>query len=236
MAKKKIPNEELIIHINKYFYEINHEQIKCLKYTNIAEYLSKVTNSVMMEYDIRRNKEITDYIHTLKSQARKNIEKDAIVFVPLEVTNFINKNNNPASLKKALVERDQYYKSICESASTIAGEDELLNKKISDLITVNKALKADIQEKADQLDAAHEEVKILKSQLKRFKDILEDSVYPEIANELLREVGLLKDGEEIVNTASYPVIEDTDSIIGFIKKNEEKYSENKVIQGLFDKI
>ncbi len=236
MAKKKISNEERIAHIDKYFYEINHEQIKCLKYTDIAEYLSKVTGFTTMEYDIRRNKEISAYIQGLKSQARKAIERDAIVFVPLDVTKFIHKNGNPSSLKKALLERDQYYKSICELACSTTDEDILLNKKISDLTEANKVLKAEVQKVTDELATAHEETKNLKNQIKRVKDILCDNVYPEIANELLREIGLLKGGEDIINTSSYPVIGDTDSIIGFITKNEARYSDSNVIQGLFDKL
>jgi hypothetical protein len=236
MAKKKLSTEELIFHIDKYFYEINHEQIKCLKYTDIAEYLSKATGFAILEYDIRRNKEIASYVQGLKSQARKAIEKDTIVFVPLDVSKFINKNGNPNLLKRALLERDQYYKGICESACTTVGEGIRLNKKMTDLIAANKVLKTEGQKMTDDLATAQEEIKILKNQIKRMKDILRENVYPEIANELLREMGLLNGGEDIINSSSYRVISDTDSIIGFINKNKERYSDNNVIQRLFDKL
>lgn len=236
MTKKIISNEELIVHIDKYFYEVNHEHIKCLKFTCIAKYLSMVTGFVIPEQKIRRNKEIADYINKLKSKNRKIIESNAIVFVPLDVTKFINKNSNSSLLKKSLLDRDQYYKSICDSAVRIANEDILLNKKIFELTNIYKTLKTENQIKTDQLNVAHEEIKNLKIQIKKMKDILQDSVYPEIANELLREIGLIKGGENIINTTSYPVIEDTDSVIGFIKKNEGKYSDNNLIQGLFDEI
>lgn len=86
------------------------------------------------------------------------------------------------------------------------------------------------------MDKANKEIINLRKQINKMKDILKNYVYPEIANELLREANLIKGGEEIINTSSYPIIEDDDSVTDFIVKNQEKYSDNNVIQGLFNKI
>lgn len=236
MAKQKKSNEELITLIDKYFFEVNHEQIKCLKYTDIAAYLSKITGSVIMEYDIRRNKEIASYIKKLKSDSKKLNESNALVYIPLDVTMFIHKNNNPYLLKKSLLERDQYYQSIYSTACEISSENNLIEKKLSELLEANKALKLEIKEQNDHINMIYNENKNLKIQLIRLRDIVKDSVYPEIANELLREISFLEDGEKIINTSSYKVINDTDSLISLIQKNEAKYSDNNVIQGLFDKL
>lgn len=173
-------------------------------------------------------------VSKLLTQVQTDIE--VIVFVPLNVTRFIDKNSNQSALKKALIERDQYYKNVCESAYQTIQENILLNKKYSELIELNKSLKMDNKIKTEELNIAHGDFKTLTLQLKRMQDILKKSVYPEIANELLRDMGLLKGGDDIINAATCPVIKDNDSVIDYIKNNEKKYSDNNVIQGLFNKL
>lgn len=143
MTHKKLSNEEyvqLIKQIDKYFYEINREQLKCLKFTEIAKYLSKIKGYDIPEQFIRRNKEISGYVEKLKSQTRNAIQSNAIVYVRLDVNQFLQKNHTTTSLKKALIERDQYYNSICELAFKISNEDRLLNKKLLEKTESNKAL------------------------------------------------------------------------------------------------
>jgi shikimate kinase len=236
MIKTKLSNDDIIILIDKYFFEINREQLKSLKFTKIAEYLSQRTGLNIPEDKIRRDKKISAHVKELKNQARNSIQSTSIVYVPLDVRQFLDKNRTTSSLKKVLIERDQYYKSICELALKISDEDRLLIKKVSELSESIKALKEENQNKIDLLDEANRNIIYLRKQFEKLKNILKNSVYPEIANELLREVNLIKDGERMIYTTSYPVIEDNDSMLNCIIKDEEKYSENNIIQGLFNKI
>lgn len=68
-------------------------------------------------------------------------------------------------------------------------------------------------------------------------NVLKVHVYPEIANELLRKNRLLDGGDQIISPKGFKnVIQDQDSILMAIKKNEENKTNFSVLNDLFDKI
>lgn len=233
--QKKIQTEELISNINDFFHAHNKD-CKKLKYTTIAAYLNNKGINIK-EYDIRRNQEAVNHIKELSKINSMNSISSAVVFKTLDIDAFIKKNSTTQSLKKALTLRDNYYSDMCTSVNRmIQLYHELEQKYISLELKYEKEIHEYNHFKSDYDDILHENNK-LKEENTLIKNLLKDNVYPEIANELLRETGLLQGGNSIISEdGKKNIIKAETSFVEVINKNDKLRSTNSVIQGLFDKI
>lgn len=239
---KKIQSDTLINLINQYFQD-NDKNPKLLRYSDIAGYLRQSGYDIK-EYDIRRDKEVSTFIKQLIEKTTLQYQiNELFVFKNLDVDEFIKKNFSLPALKKALVERDCYYFKLYEAVCKLNNEHIALKNKILDLENeVNLLTKenTDINaQKSSYIDNLHN----LKKENKMLRNILKINVYPEIANMLLKEQGLLKDGDEIISPENYKhLISDSTSIISSIQNNEStrekpvKSDLGSVVQTLFDQI
>lgn len=239
---KKIQSETLIKLIHQY-YQDNDKNPKLLRYSDIAGYLQQSGYDIK-EYDIRRNKEVSTFIKQLIENTSLQYQINKVfVFKNLDVDEFIKKNSSLPALKKALVERDCYYHKLYEAVCNFNNEHTALKNKIlnleheiSLLIQENTHINA---QKVSYIDSLHN----LKTENKMLRNILKTNVYPEIANKLLKEQGLIKGGDEIISAESHKqLISDSTSIISAIQNNESvrekpiKSEHGSVVQTLFDQI
>lgn len=238
---KKVQSDTLIGLINQYF-ESNDNNPKVLKYSLIATYLQQL-NYDIKEYDIRRNKEVSAFIRQLleKSTLQHQIN-NVLVFKNLDVDEFIKNNMSLPSLKKALVERDCYYLNLYETVCKFNDEyTNIRNKYIKEQEVLNM-LKQESAEKSNEIGNYKKMLNSLKVENKLLRNILKSNVYPEIANKLLKEQGLLIGGEDCISLEGQDrILTDSDSIISKIKKGEHENNTFKsecssVVQTLFNKI
>ena len=102
--------------------------------------------------------------------------------------NFMAKNRAPGAMKRALVEISQYYKKIANIAASYKQEADKLRSLNSELQSTNEDLKQKLQRENELSDENQKLLQIIKT-----------SVYPEIANELLKEEGLLKYSQKVIS-------------------------------------
>lgn len=238
VRKRKIETDFIIELIDDYYINICKRQNSMLKYTSIAKYMSNRLGKQVKEYEIRRCKEAVEHIKKLNSQIANKDILNVVVYDSLDVETFIVNNNSLPALKKALIERDQYYRKVSESASSIIDKVHGLENKNKALKSQITQLKSDKEYILSELQQERKKNNELSKSFKKMKNILKTNVYPEIANLLLKECGLLENGEDIISLEGREAIfSDTDSISDVTARNEKNgYSDNKVVQGLFKKV
>lgn len=239
---KKIQTNILNDAIEEYFKSINYNP-KLLKYSLIANYL-QLNNYNVKEYDIRRDKEVCKYIEQLIEKYSIDSQlKENFVFKNLDVDELIKNNSSLPHLKRALIERDTYYSNLYDSVCRLNNDYLILENKYNDLQNDYNTKQQDYDDECLVTENLNSELKLLKKENKLLRKILKTNVYPEIANELLKEQGVLSGGNSYITPeGKSKIISDSTSIVSFIKTNDnipDKANEsdnNAVIKMLYDKI
>lgn len=238
MARPRKNTEEIIPLINKYWIERCDKNPLRLKYSMIAAYFAEMGFNIK-EYDLRRNVAIVNYIKSLKDGDHSEICSDntEIVFSSLDIDAFLNRNNDIYRLRKALADRDAYYSDICDFAIEVKKQTEQVKAEVKILKHINDTDKENITELCNNQNRILKENHEMKKKLTSMIQILKVHVYPEIANELLRDNQILSGGERIISPEGIEhIIKDQDSIITAIKLHEKNKSDTSVLHQLFDKI
>ena len=143
-----------------------------------------------------------------------------ISYKTLDVENFMRTNRTPRAMKAALMELNRHYKRIVKVALQFKDEAETLRER-------NKK----VELKIEKAENEEKEMKELQDEVVKLRSILKTSVYPEIANELLREEGLLKSDTKVITDkflASQIITADTE--IAFRKETiSQSGSKSKVV-------
>ena len=197
--RKKMDDEQMLLLAQQYYAEKCNDNIALLTIPKIGEYIRSKGHDDIEDYLIRRNEKIKNYINTLKEQ------KDAIaittvsVFKDMDIDDFLKKNRTIPALKKALIERQNYYMKVAHSASLIFEENKELKKKLEkleiEISSLEKELESSSTTNKETLSGFH----VAKRRARFLQDLVETYVYPEIANELLVQNGILKKTENIVD-------------------------------------
>jgi len=238
MARPKKITENIIPIIDEYWLERCDRNPQKLKYAMIASYLEENGLSIK-EYDLRRNKEVANYIRELKgsNQIAQSLDNDTVVFQSLDINDFLKRNNDIYSLRSALAERDAYYSDICDYAVDNIKKAQFVTKELKKSREVNSKNEKKIEQLHNTQNELLEENQKLKEKLETMLNVLKVHVYPEIANELLRRNRLLDGGDQIISPEGFKkVIQDQDSILLAIKKKEKNKTNFSVLNDLFDKI
>lgn len=238
MARPKKTNIEMKNLIEEYWINVCDRDTKKLKYTMIANYF-KGKGVEVEAYDLRRNPEAVEYIEHLKQGELIALQpsETTIIFQALDVNDFLEKNNNIYKLRKALAEKDIYYANICYEAVICLQQKESLEKMLKKL----KKEKQDIEQSVTRLQTAEEclreENKMQKAKCNNMMKILKTYVYPEIANELLRENKFLEGGETIISdSGKKEFLEDQSSLLAYIRKQDKVDAKSTILTDLFNKI
>ena len=138
-------------------------------------------------------------------------------------------NDTESKLRNALIQLDNSYEEVCMSATKIYEENRRIRERNNKLLVANRKLKSEISEQHSTKNTSiktestlKKEIKALKNRIRVLLDIINTNVYPEIANELLAEKGLIKMNNSIIsNSGKTNIMNDNESIISFINKREE---------------
>ena len=225
--KKIITDEALIALIDDYFYRVIDGNVNQLKLPAVGAYVRHNGYPELKDYIIRRSEAALAHIQELKAEPEDEALLSLVSFKTIDVDEFIEKNHGEAAMKRALSELSLYYKHIAESAVKINEKYKAaVNTSNENEKTYKEALKTSeaICENEKRLK---EENKSLKHENKRLRDIVDTYVYPEIANELLKQSGLIKETQGIVDEIAL-----SDNII---KADTVVKSDSKIIQNMFDR-
>ena len=238
MARKRSIEAGLLVKLAIVFLNTECKgNVSKLTYAAIAKFASKHTGMEIKEYVVRRCPEIVNYVYSAKENLANDELKDLVVYQTLDLDSFLSKNNSLQALKTALSQRDQYYEKICSRAVKVLEQAMELKKENATLSEERNKLQVKTTELEVKYKQEHKEKAYFEKVFKKMKDILYANVYPNIADELLREEGLLQgEGGVISITAKENIISDSSSITNIVENDKKKYSDLGVLQGLFSKI
>ena len=229
MARKtKIDTDTLISLVGQFYAEKCDNNTAGIKIPAIGEYIRSQGYDVA-DYLIRRNQDVRDYIAKLQKNAEETYINSVSVYRDMDIKTFIEKNNTPPKLIKAIKERENYYREVTTSAAYCFQENKKLQKQLHDLEKRIKELESSLSKTEDKCSESVRLCKALKSENEHLRNIVDTYVYPEIANELLKKQGLLKTTAGIVNIEKIEeTIISSDTDVAQIKNN--------ILKGLFDKV
>ncbi|HGI4796197.1 TPA: hypothetical protein ACJSYU_000442 [Streptococcus agalactiae] len=230
MARKKyIDNQELLLLFEHYLLEHCSNNPRLFKIPQFGNYLRNNGFPQVADTTIRRNKEFRQALNDKLELFEDDTYQTVITYKTLDVERFLMTNRTPKAIKTALVELNGHYKRIVDAAIAYKNEVESLKKRMEEL----KSELAQLKESKYVFDEQVRTNKELAEENKKLRNLLKTSLYPEIANELLKEEGLLKSDQQLV-TKKYlsENIITSESKISFEKHThtEEQTSKSKILE------
>lgn len=225
MARKKyIDDEELVLLFEQYLQEQCSNDPKTFKIPQFGNYLRNNGFPQVADTTIRRNKEFRQALNDKLELFEDDSYQTVITYKTLDVERFLMTNRTPKAIKSALVELNGHYKRIVDVAIDYKDEVESLKKRMEEL----KSEVAQLKESKYVFDEQVRTNKELAEENKKLRNLLKTSLYPEIANELLKEEGLLKfDNQTVTKQYLKEQVITADSEISFIKNKTTEQNENK---------
>lgn len=193
MARPKLIEDSVLLElIKKYFNEECNNDEKKLKAAEVTRYINKNGYPDYPVTTLRRTPVAMDYIKELK----KRIADDGYVTVAsyqtVDAVALVESNRSKDKLIKAIIERDCYYKKVADSAVYFLNNYDTLNKQCEEEKRNNILLSVRVSELEELVKKCNSEIKQLEKDLKAYKSVVKNYVYPEIANELLVKEGALR--------------------------------------------
>lgn len=199
MARKaKFDTESLIALFDKYYKEKCHETSSCIKIPDFGTYLRSYGIDIK-DYTIRRNELLMNHINGLKKNPEEVHLKTVAVFRDTNIEQFLTLNNTSEKMRAAITEKDNYYRSLSESATYFFRKNKEIESKNRMLTQKNIHLESANNELQLEVDRVNKEIRACKAENQQLRSIIDTYVYPEIANELLKKQGLLKTTAEIAD-------------------------------------
>lgn len=189
MARRKhIEDVEIIEHFEKYLQEECSNNVSLFKIPRFGDYLRKNGFPSVADTTLRRNTSFREVLAERKAKYDEEEEyRTVITYKTIDVDSFMATNRTPNAIRTGLSELNLYYKKVAEAALEFKNE----NVKLQD---ENEELKKQIQ----QLLQKETSRKALETENIKLRALIKSSVYPEIANELLKEEGILQSEQQVI--------------------------------------
>lgn len=190
MARRKhIEDVEIIEHFEKYLQEECSNNVSLFKIPRFGDYLRKNGFPSVADTTLRRNTSFREVLAERKAKYEEEEEeyRTVITYKTFDVDSFMATNRTPNAIRTGLSELNLYYKKVAEAALEFKNENEKLQDE-------NEELKEQIQ----QLLQKETSRKALETENIKLRALIKSSVYPEIANELLKEEGILQSEQQVI--------------------------------------
>jgi hypothetical protein len=134
--KAKIESSKLISLIDQFYAERCFDDNELLKIPEIGKYIRSKGYDVA-DYIIRRNSEAKKHIKELKEDTEETHIYTVSVYRDIDMDSFLMKNNTNEKLKKAIIERENYYRKVTNSASYSFKENKHLKCLVNGVCQVS---------------------------------------------------------------------------------------------------
>lgn len=182
---KSVSEDEIIALINEYYLKYPNMMIKA---SDLERYANANGHPNLKAYSIRRCPKAKQYIDKINADNQVTLVTTIATWSQLDVDAFLNLNRSRSDLKKALIQRDNYYGEVCRTAGEFLNDKNRLETKITRMQSEIDDLKNQIaqleQMKTNKINQYSQEM------LSKMKKVLDTYVYPDIANEILKKEGL----------------------------------------------
>lgn len=238
VRKKCIEDQQLMLLFEQFLQEQCSNNPTVFKFAKFGDFVRSNGFPNIADSTIRRNVKFRQELDNRLQLFKDDSYKTVITYKTIDIEQFLMTNRTPKAIKSALVELNGHYKRIVESAIEYKKEVEILTRKLNEL--------QDAVEQQTRNETVLNEQEKLNNELieenKKLKSLLKTSLYPEIANELLKEEGLLKFEHQIVTeqylkeqviTADSEILFNENKVTT-IKGNKSSKSKILNIQNLLD--
>ena len=163
--------------------------VTLFKIPRFGDYLRKNGFPSVADTTLRRNNGFRELLAERKAKYEEEEEeyRTVITYKTIDVDSFMATNRTPNAIRTGLSELNLYYKKVAEAALEFKNENEKLQDE-------NEELKEQIQ----QLLQKETSRKALETENIKLRALIKSSVYPEIANELLKEEGILQSEQQVI--------------------------------------
>ena len=198
MARKKLIEDEVLITIlEDYLIQECQGNYKFFKLPRFGDYLRNNGYPEVADTTLRRNIVFREYLETLKHKYEDEGMLAVLTYKTLDVDNFLRIHSSLPALKQGLVKLNDHHKRIAEVAIEFKKEVEVLKKEKSILQDQLEIMKQELSDNKEKLMAD----KRLEKENQKLRNLIKSSVYPEIANELLKADGLLKSDSDVIQVS-----------------------------------
>lgn len=190
MARRKhIEDVEIIEHFEKYLQEECSNNVSLFKIPRFGDYLRKNGFPSVADTTLRRNTGFREVLAERKAKYDEEEEeyRTVITYKTIDVDSFMATNRTPNAIRTGLSELNLYYKKVAEAALEFKNENEKLQDETEKL-----------KEQIQQLIQKETSRKALETENIKLRALIKSSVYPEIANELLKEEGILQSEQQVI--------------------------------------
>ncbi|WP_216731470.1 hypothetical protein KOF85_004620 [Streptococcus mitis] len=190
MARRKhIEDVEIIEHFEKYLQEECSNNVSLFKIPRFGDYLRKNGFPSVADTTLRRNNGFRELLAERKAKYEEEEEeyRTVITYKTIDVDSFMATNRTPNAIRTGLSELNLYYKKVAEAALEFKNENEKLQDETEKL-----------KEQIQQLIQKETSRKALETENIKLRALIKSSVYPEIANELLKEEGILQSEQQVI--------------------------------------
>lgn len=190
MARRKhIEDVEIIEHFEKYLQEECSNNVSLFKIPRFGDYLRKNGFPSVADTTLRRNTGFREVLAERKVKYDEEEEeyRTVITYKTIDVDSFMATNRTPNAIRTGLSELNLYYKKVAEAALEFKNENEKLQDETEKL-----------KEQIQQLIQKETSRKALETENIKLRALIKSSVYPEIANELLKEEGILQSEQQVI--------------------------------------
>ena len=190
---RKLESSQMIQIVDAYFTTETAGNPRRLKCSLLEEYAVRLGYQVKA-YDFRRDAEVRKHMEDLKTMVQGEMGTRFMAgdsYKSLDTEKLMRCQRNPLTLKKTLIELDDYWKQIYDSSLHLAKK----NKELMSELDNSKAKLEGIQKKEGQSQEKRKysetENKKLITENRYLRKMLKTYLYPAIANEILKEERLL---------------------------------------------
>lgn len=190
MARRKhIEDVEIIEHFEKYLQEECSNNVSLFKIPRFGDYLRKNGFPSVADTTLRRNTGFREVLAERKAKYDEEEEeyRTVITYKTIDVDSFMATNRTPNAIRTGLSELNLYYKKVAEAALEFKNENEKLQDETEKL-----------KEQIQQLIQKETSRKALETENIKLRALIKSSVCPEIANELLKEEGILQSEQQVI--------------------------------------
>lgn len=204
MGRRRKNESDILVKIVDDFYadEANGNPDK-LKYSRLAQYAQ--THGVRaLWYDFRRDKAVIRRIQELREQSELKEESECVpVYKTLDIEEMLRNCRTMEDLKEELRELDAYWKKTYEDTVRFMAERRKTTEEQRRHEREIQRLEREKAELAEAVKAANIQIGRLRKETVCLRRALRETLYPAIANELLREAGLPAEESDAVRPDAF---------------------------------
>lgn len=184
---KKTSSEEMVALLEAYFESEGCGDPSRLKFSRLEAFAAG-KGLKTKAYDFKRDEKVRQRIRELEQEHELALEQQAdTAYKTLDIEGFLKRCRTVEDIIAALQEMDAYWKKACDHASSVLGRDkQFMAEKSAYERKISGLEKTLSQERKDSSEAVAKSRKLEKENA-YLRKMLRTYLYPNLANELLRE-------------------------------------------------